>query len=363
MTVSGTPDKHGEDYDYRQRDSETDENYAKRVVSRCDQLEHELASMTQARDNAVRLMDEAIAENTKLRGVISEVTDSLATLQANVHLGSMSEPAQRPPLAPLEEWSREVRLVIRGIDGQAKRRTHRSHYLGVTEEIIDGYQLNTGLWHRLLGLLASCPAPEGALASTPPSPLAAPSRAAILEEAAVAAEKKSDDPKDYTDQVEDYDYWRGYAKGREDAGTEIRMIAALSHKATMSADEVWDNWNAYLNRIDREDFRKQLHSIAVPFADRAELERLREFQNKIEEAEARCCPEDVGFEEWIGVLKKRLAPSAIDALSVLRRELQLDENGDSTCGVEPLAGWETGYCAGLRTAYRILKASTDGRGS
>lgn len=41
--------------------------------------------------------------------------------------------------------------------------------------------------------------------------------------------------------------------------------------------------------------------------------RLEEWQRNVEEAEARCCPEDVGFEEWIGVLKKRLeaAPSAI----------------------------------------------------
>ncbi len=43
------------------------------------------------------------------------------------------------------------------------------------------------------------------------------------------------------------------------------------------------------------------------------------------------------------------------ALEVLRRELQLDDNGDSFFGVAPLPGWETGYCAGLRTAYRALK--------
>ena len=65
--------------------------------------------------------------------------------------------------AVLEEWSREVRVTIRGIDGQAKRRTHRSHFQGQTEEIIDGYELNTGLWHKLLGLLATCPSPEGVI--------------------------------------------------------------------------------------------------------------------------------------------------------------------------------------------------------
>jgi hypothetical protein len=32
---------------------------------------------------------------------------------------------------------------------------------------------------------------------------------------------------------------------------------------------------------------------------------LRALQSALEEAEGRCCPEDFGFEEWIGVLKKR----------------------------------------------------------
>ena len=51
-------------------------------------------------------------------------------------------------------------------------------------------------------------------------------------------------------------------------------------------------------------------------------------------------------------------------LEILRRELQLDDNGDNTCGAEPLPGWETGYCAGLRTAYRTLKHATpQGEGS
>src|SRR3990167_305025 len=44
-----------------------------------------------------------------------------------------------------------------------------------------------------------------------------------------------------------------------------------------------------------------------------------------------------------------------DALTVLRRELQVDENGDGVSGADPLPGWETGYCAGIRTAYRALK--------
>jgi hypothetical protein len=38
-----------------------------------------------------------------------------------------------------------------------------------------------------------------------------------------------------------------------------------------------------------------------------EIERLREYQNKIEEAEGRCCPEDYGFEEYISVLNRQIA--------------------------------------------------------
>ena len=72
---------------------------------------------------------------------------------------------------------------------------------------------------------------------------------------------------------------------------------------------------------------------------------------------------DVGtwdaLQDWKrqGAVLSEPAP-AVDrnaVLALLRHELQLDENGDSNCGVQPLPGWETGYCAGLRTAYRALK--------
>lgn len=48
----------------------------------------------------------------------------------------------------------------------------------------------------------------------------------------------------------------------------------------------------------------------TPAPASSELARLREFQRNVEEAEARCCPEDVGFEEYIGILTKRLAAIA-----------------------------------------------------
>ena len=50
-----------------------------------------------------------------------------------------------------------------------------------------------------------------------------------------------------------------------------------------------------------------------------------------------------------------LSRSRDEALSILRRECQLDENGDNNCGAGPYGLWETGYCAGLRTAYRALE--------
>lgn len=98
--------------------------------------------------------------------------DQISTMEPRRALLKMYDHARQleRELAPLEEWSRQVRLTIRGIDGQAKRLTHRSHFKGETEEIIDGYQLNTGLWHRLLGLLSSCPAPEGTSQRTESAP-------------------------------------------------------------------------------------------------------------------------------------------------------------------------------------------------
>ena len=95
-------------------------------------------------------------------GEVVDVTHAYGTIvrwQRDMKRGELLYAS--PPA--LENWSREVRVTIRGIDGQAKRLTHRSHFNGSTEEVVDGYQLNTGLWHRLLGLLASCPATEAPL--------------------------------------------------------------------------------------------------------------------------------------------------------------------------------------------------------
>jgi hypothetical protein len=72
-------------------------------------------------------------------------------------------PTDTAPETPLEAWSREVRLVIRGLDAQAERMSSREGE-DQGEEIITGYKFKTGLWHRLLGLLSSCPAPEGTMA-------------------------------------------------------------------------------------------------------------------------------------------------------------------------------------------------------
>jgi hypothetical protein len=71
--------------------------------------------------------------------------------------------AATPAAAKLEEWSRQVRITIRGIDGQAEMLVGPPPLSNwKAEEIVVGYKLNTGLWHRLLGLLACCPVSEGA---------------------------------------------------------------------------------------------------------------------------------------------------------------------------------------------------------
>lgn len=75
-------------------------------------------------------------------------------------------PASEP--ATLRDWAEQVRLTIRGIDLQAERLTERQQTTWRDgedqapkdedfEEVVIGYKLNTGLWHRLLGLLASGP--------------------------------------------------------------------------------------------------------------------------------------------------------------------------------------------------------------
>ena len=62
-----------------------------------------------------------------------------------------------------------------------------------------------------------------------------------------------------------------------------------------------------------------------------------------------------GLEEELARRSDTAAPNFEAALAFLRRDLQIDENGDNASGAAPQPGWETGYCAGIRTAYRALK--------
>jgi hypothetical protein len=61
-----------------------------------------------------------------------------------------------------------------------------------------------------------------------------------------------------------------------------------------------------LNLDIRDPFTLLLAN-AMALADQRDALKaeLSTHQSALEEAEGRCCPEDVGFEEWIGVLKKR----------------------------------------------------------
>jgi hypothetical protein len=93
-------------------------------------------------------------------------------------------------LADASEWIEKVTLEIRAIDLQAERITKNEQITirdGADQEpreedfddVITGYKLNTGCWHRLLGLLATRSA-----TSTTEKPAAA---AGVPEEAKDAA--------------------------------------------------------------------------------------------------------------------------------------------------------------------------------
>lgn len=71
-------------------------------------------------------------------------------------------------LARLVEWAEKVKLEIRSLDAQAERITQREKTTWRDgedqeereedfEDVIVGYKMNTGCWHRLLGLLACAP--------------------------------------------------------------------------------------------------------------------------------------------------------------------------------------------------------------
>jgi hypothetical protein len=59
---------------------------------------------------------------------------------------------------------------------------------------------------------------------------------------------------------------------------------------------------------------------------KARLERAEDHMRRVEEAEARCCPEDFGFEEYIRHLLAKLALNAEDAAG-------RDEEYICKCGV------------------------------
>lgn len=85
---------------------------------------------------------------------------------------------------------------------------------------------------------------------------------------------------------------------------------------------------------------------AVMLDQQRELERLRDFQRKVEESEANCCPEDVGFEEWIGILTKRLADaedryqSAVHGRAEFRSALKTARQEGAGSQAGPAAGGE-----------------------
>ena len=95
-----------------------------------------------------------------------------------------------------------------------------------------------------------------------------------------------------------------YMTERTDAPKMLRELDAVLNflQADLESGHIGRVCRTFIETYGWE-IKARLSEIGAP----GELESLRVFQRKIEEAEARCCPEDVGFEEYIAALKKRLA--------------------------------------------------------
>jgi hypothetical protein len=115
--------------------------------------------------------------------------------------------------------------------------------------------------------------------------------------------------------------WVGDYETDAEANARIGWEAALSHSSEVrpttppSEETLLEHATLLANGtlLAKSEIEWRAKVLAQAFLARSdtnagrELERLREFQSRVEEAEARCCPEDVGFEEWIGILQKRLS--------------------------------------------------------
>ena len=76
------------------------------------------------------------------------------------------------------------------------------------------------------------------------------------------------------------------------------------------------------------------------------------------------CPDGFAYHEAAYNLRK--AASTLEALSYsmlsnlmakIRTDQGVDENGDPALDALPAPGWETGYAAGIRSIYLLLKES------
>lgn len=82
-----------------------------------------------------------------------------------------------------------------------------------------------------------------------------------------------------------------------------------------------------MNHMDQEPLDLAA-AMALLREARAEVAALREAQTAKEEAEGRCCPEDVGFEEWISVLKQQNAAlrEALEEANNYIAQLELEQD-------------------------------------
>jgi hypothetical protein len=108
-------------------------------------------------------------------------------------------------------------------------------------------------------------------------------------------------------------------------------------KGTAWADMDTDPNGEYVRHSDYEELSTELS------AKDAEIERLRKWHVDVEEREAAVCPEDVGFDEYIRVLDRKLTTACADAIRELLNAFPAMP-GEST---EYQQGW-VDACEGIR---------------
>jgi hypothetical protein len=101
------------------------------------------------------------------------------------------------------------------------------------------------------------------------------------------------------------DYWKGQAKAGWRNRDAQRARAEAAETALATEREDCRNWESMYTEAERD--RKQAET------------KFRNYFMEIEQREAECCPEDVGFDEYIAVLAKRAESAEREAAGLRER--------------------------------------------